>query len=111
MKYAVIQTGGKQYQVTEGQTLSLEKLNGKPKDKLEFDQVLLVVDDTKVHLGQPVVKGALVTAEILEQKKAKKIRVAKFKAKSRYRRVKGHRQQLTEVKIVKIAIDSREKKV
>jgi len=102
MKYAVIQTGSKQYQVSEGDTLEIEKLEGKAKKKITFNQVLLVVDEKKVSLGQPLVKGAKVTAEILEQKKGVKIRVAKFKAKSRYRRVKGHRQQLTKIKINKI---------
>lgn len=104
MKYAVIQTGGQQLKVIEGETLSVAKLEGKAKAKLVFDKILLVVDDKKVSLGKPLVKGAKVTAELLEQKKDKKIRVAKFKAKSRYRRVRGHRQQITKIKIGKITI-------
>lgn len=104
MKYAVIKTGGQQLKVTEGETLSVAKLEGVAKAKLVFDQVLLVVDDKKVALGQPLVKGAKVTAELVEQKKDKKIRVAKFKAKSRYRRVRGHRQQITKIKIGKITV-------
>lgn len=104
MKYAVIQTGGFQIKVSEGETLDVAKLSGKAKDKLVFKEVLLVVDDKTVKLGQPLVKGAEVSAEIVEQKKAKKIRVAKFKAKSRYRRVRGHRQQLTKIKINKIKL-------
>ncbi len=107
MKYAVIQTGGKQYQVSEGDTLEVEKLEGKAKAKLTFDKVLLVVDDKKISLGQPLVKGAKVTAEILEQKKGDKIRVAKFKAKSRYRRIQGHRQLLTKLKILKITLSTK----
>jgi len=102
MKYAVIKTGGKQYKVQEGDTLEFEKLAGKSKDKIKFDQVLLVVDGDKTTIGKPLVKKALVTAVIVDQIKGKKIRVAKFKAKSRYRLVKGHRQQLTKVKIDKI---------
>jgi len=104
MKYAVIQTGGKQYKVSEGKTLEVEKLPGKAKAKLTFDKVLLVVDGKKISLGQPLVKTAKVTAQILEQKKGDKIRVAKFKAKSRYRRVQGHRQLLTKLMINKITL-------
>ena len=104
MTYAIIKTGGKQYKVVEGETISLEKLPGKPKEKITFKEVLLIVDEKKVHLGQPEVKNAIVTGEIVEQKKDKKIRVAVYKAKSRYRKVKGHRQQITLVKIVKISV-------
>lgn len=102
MKYAVIQTGGKQYKVFEGETLSVEKLPGQPKAKLSFDQVLLIIDDKKTDFGQPYIKKASVSAEIIEQFKDKKVRVAKFRAKSKYRRVRGHRQQLTKIKIIKI---------
>ncbi|MFH0943045.1 MAG: 50S ribosomal protein L21 [Candidatus Beckwithbacteria bacterium] len=104
MKYAVIQLSGKQYRVSEGEVITVNKLNGKLKDKLKLDQVLLVVDGKKVVVGQPIIKTGLVTAEILEQKKDKKIRVAKYKAKSKYRKVQGHRQQITCVKIVKITV-------
>jgi len=102
MKYAVIKSGSQQFKVTEGYTFNVQKLEGKPKAKLTFDQVLLIVDGDKVSLGQPLVAGAKVTAEIVEQFKDKKIRVAKFKAKSRYRRIQGHRQQMTKIKINKI---------
>jgi large subunit ribosomal protein L21 len=104
MKYAVITSGGKQYRVAEGDTVELEKLEGKAEDTIKFDQVLLVVNGDKLKLGQPLVKNASVSAKIVAQKKGPKIRVAKFKAKSRYRRVKGHRQQLTAVKIEKITL-------
>jgi large subunit ribosomal protein L21 len=107
MKYAVIQAAGKQYKVSEGDILEIDKLEGKPKAKISFDKVLLVVDGKKVSLGQPLIKTAKVTAEIIEQKKGKKIRVVKFKAKSRYRRVKGHRQLLTQVKINKIVVSGK----
>jgi large subunit ribosomal protein L21 len=89
MKYAVVQTGAKQYKVKEGDRLLVEKLEGKEGDKLDFDQVLLISDKDKKKIGQPITKG-------------EKIRVATYKAKSRYRKVKGHRQQLTEVAIEKI---------
>jgi len=103
MKYAVIQTGGQQLKVKEGEILAVAKLEGKPKAKLSFDKVLLVVDGDKVKLGAPTLKGVKVTAEVVEQFKDEKIRVFKFKAKSRYRKRHGHRQQLTRVKIVKIS--------
>ena len=107
MKYAVIQTGGKQYQVTEGDTIEIEKILGKVKDKIDFDKVLLVVNEDKMEIGKPLVKRAVVTAEIVEQKKGLKIRVAKFRAKSRYRKVKGHRQRITVVNIKKIKTSPR----
>lgn len=102
MKYAVIRTGGKQYKVVEGEEILVEKLPGEKGDSVVFDQVLLLVDDKKIDIGQPLVEKAGVKAKVLEQAKGEKIRVVKFKAKSRYRRVKGHRQRLTKVKIGKM---------
>lgn len=110
MRYAVFKTGGKQYKVSEGQILEIERINKKPKEKIEFNELLLVVDNGERELGQPLVVGAKVEAEILDQIKGPKIRVAKFKAKSRYRRVRGHRQHLTRVKIEKILLDGEKKK-
>ncbi len=101
-KYAVIKTGGKQYLVSSGQTIKVEKIEGKKAAKIEFDQVLLIVNDKKVLVGQPFIKGAKVTAEVKEQIKDKKIKIFKFKAKSRYRLTKGHRQLKTVVEIKKI---------
>ena len=101
MKYAVIQTGGKQYKVAEGETLAVEKLQGEPGSQYTFDQVLLLVNGT-TQIGQPFVLGATVSAKVVDQTKGVKIRVAKFKAKARYRRVTGHRQQLTQLLIEKI---------
>lgn len=102
MRYAVIKTGGKQYKVSEGEALLIEKIDGKEGEAVVFDEVLLLADEKKVKIGQPLVKGAKVKGTILSQVKGEKIRVAKFKSKSRYRRVKGHRQQLTKVQITKI---------
>ncbi len=102
MKFAVIKTSGTQLKVSEGETIKLPKLSGKPKSKLNFNEVLLIVDGKKVLIGQPLVKGARVTAEIVEQTRDKKIRVARFKAKSKYRKVKGHKTHLTIVKVNKI---------
>ena len=103
MKFVILKAAGKQYKVSEGDTLKLDKLEGKPKKKITFSEVLLLVDKDQINIGQPLVKGVKVTAEILEQKKDKKIRVARFKAKSKYRKVKGHRSHVTIIKILKIA--------
>lgn len=102
MKYTIVEISGKQYKVAESEELEVDKIEGKKGKKLTLDKVLLVVDEKKRKIGNPLVKGAKVTAEILEQFKDKKIRVATYKAKSRYRRVIGHRSQLTKIKIEKI---------
>ena len=102
MKYAVVKISGKQHLVTPGQNLIVDRIAGKAKDKLSFKEILLTFDGDKVELGRPLLKGAAVQAEIVAQVKGEKIRVLKFKAKSRYRRVTGHRQQKTKLKIVKI---------
>ncbi|MBI5465162.1 50S ribosomal protein L21 [Candidatus Gottesmanbacteria bacterium] len=100
--YAVIKIGGKQYKVFEGEILEIDKLQKNPGEQIEFGEVLLVVKNGEVKIGQPTVPGTKVTAKILEQIKGKKIRIARFKAKVRYRRVKGFRPLLTRVKIEKI---------
>ena len=97
--YAVIQTGGKQYRVEPGQTLSVEKLPGELGDTVNFEDVLLVSDEDKVAVGRPMVKGAKVTAEIVEHGKDKKVIVYKFQRRKNYRRRYGHRQLYTSVKI------------
>ena len=99
---AVIATGGKQYLVTEGQTLSVEKLAAEPKAKLTLDGVLMVVDGEKVKLGSPKVTGASVTVEVLQQGLGKKLYVETYKAKTRKHRKIGHRQAFTRVKVEKI---------
>lgn len=108
MKYAVIKTGGRQYRVSEGEVLEVEKLVVEPKKSVDFSEVLLLVNDDTVLVGQPLVPNARVTAEVLEQFKGPKIRVAKFKAKTNYRRVRGHRQELTRIKITKIITGEKE---
>jgi len=100
--YAVIKIGGKQYKVSEGDTIEVQKLNSKD-GKIEFGEVLLLASDGKVKIGNPTVSKAKVTGKILENKKGKKVRVAKFKAKSRYRRVMGFRPQISVVQIDKIS--------
>lgn len=101
-KFAIVQTGGKQCPVCPNQILEIEKIEGKKGDSLVLDKVLLLLIGAKVKIGTPLIKNAQVKAKILEQFKDKKIRVAKFKAKSRYRRVKGHRQRKTKIKIIDI---------
>lgn len=99
--FAVIKSGGKQYRVTEGDTLRLELLNAEPGETVSLDVMMLGGDAPKV--GTPLVEGASVKAEVLEHAKADKIYINKFKAKSNYRRRNGHRQNFTEVRITEIS--------
>lgn len=99
---AVIRTGGKQYIVSEGDKLEIEKIDKKEGEKIKFKEVLLVEKDGKVKVGNPLVKGAIVEAQVIAQKKGKKVKVVKYKPKTRYLVKKGHRQLLTEIEIVKI---------
>lgn len=100
--YAVIKSGGKQYRVTEGQTVKLEKLTAEPGDKIAFEQVLMVSDDGHAQIGEPYLEGAKVTAEVLNQDRAKKIKIIKFRRRKHSDKQMGHRQYFTEVKITKI---------
>lgn len=99
--YAVIKTGGKQYRVTEGQKLRVEKLPGEPGDKITFNDVLMLGGD-EAKIGQPTVAGARVEAEIVEHARGKKIVIFKFRRRKNYRRKQGHRQPYTELKITGI---------
>jgi len=100
-KFAVIKTGGKQYQVSEKDKLKIEKLAVAEGKSVEFDQVLLLADGDKVEVGTPTLKKK-VTAKVLSQGRAKKVNVVKYKAKIRYHKKQGHRQLFTEVEIQKI---------
>ncbi len=100
--YAVIKTGGKQYRVSEGQLLRVEKLSGDAGAKVTFNEVLFVGGDTP-KIGQPLVQGATVSAEITGQGRGKKIVVFKFRRRKNYRRKAGHRQPYTELKITGIS--------
>ena len=104
MEFAVIQTGGKQYKVSKGSVLSIEKIGGEytKGDKLSFDKVLLVDDGKDTTIGTPYIDGAKVNAEIVEVGRARKILVMKYKQKSRYLRRNGHRQPFFKVKIIDI---------
>ncbi len=100
--YAVVETGGKQYRVTVGQTIEVEKLPFAVGEKVELNRVLLVADGDEVKVGQPTVKGAKILATVVEHGKGKKIIIFKYKPKERYRRKKGHRQAYTRLRIEKI---------
>jgi large subunit ribosomal protein L21 len=100
--YAVIKTGGKQYRVTEGQVVRVEKLTGAEGEKVTFSDVLLVGGDAGAKVGQPFVKGASVAAEITSHDRGPKIVVFKFRRRKGYRRKAGHRQPYTELKITGI---------
>ncbi|MEA3338208.1 MAG: 50S ribosomal protein L21 [Chloroflexota bacterium] len=97
--YAVVRTGGKQYRVAPGDFLEIEKIPGEVGDQIELDDILLVHDGEKAVIGQPVVEGAKVLATVKSQHKGRKVIVFKFRPKQRYRRKKGHRQQLTRLYI------------
>ena len=101
-EYAIIKTGGKQYRVSEGETLQVEKLNAEVGAEVVFEEVLTVVNDADVKIGKPVVEGAKVVAKVVEHGKADKIFVFKYKAKSNYRKRQGHRQPFTTVEITAI---------
>jgi large subunit ribosomal protein L21 len=99
--YAVIQTGGKQYKVAQGEHLRIEKIEGDKGAKISFDKVLLIGGDA-VKVGKPFVEGAKVSAEVVVQDRAKKIIVFKLRRRKNYRRKYGHRQPFTEIKITGI---------
>lgn len=100
--YAVVQTGGKQYKVQEGETLRVEKLPGDAGATVCFDNVLLIADGQTVTVGRPCIEKASVSGRIVEQDRAKKILVFKYKRRKRYRRMHGHRQAFSAVRIEKI---------
>lgn len=104
-KYAVIKSGGHQYLVTEGQTLLVDKLAGENKT-INFDQILLVKDGSKIEIGKPLVSGVVV-GEVLGEEKGKKIHISKFKAKTGYRKKIGFRSQLTKIKISSISLNKK----
>ena len=101
---AVIVTGGKQYTVSEGDVLYIEKLNVEAEETIKFDQVLAVLDGENTKIGTPVVEGAAVEAKVVKNGKGKKLTVFKYKAKKNEKRKMGHRQPYTKVEITKIAL-------
>jgi large subunit ribosomal protein L21 len=103
--YAVIQTGGKQYRIKEGDLFFVEKLPAEKKATVVFDKVLMVSGDQGAQIGTPVLESARVACEVVEQFRAKKILVFKFKRRKKYRRRKGHRQYHTRLRVLEIAPD------
>jgi large subunit ribosomal protein L21 len=103
MSLAVIKTGGKQYLVSPGQKIKIEKINKKEGSEISFSEVLLLEKGKKIEIGTPTIKGAKVTGKIIRQGKGKKVIVFKYKPKTRYKVKKGHRQPFTEIEIVKIS--------
>ncbi len=99
MKHAVIETGGKQYRVAEGDVIYVEKLNVADGETVTFDKVLAVVDEAESRFGAPTLDGATVSATVEKTGKGKKVRVYKMKPKKNYRRTQGHRQPFTKVTI------------
>ncbi|MDO8660131.1 MAG: 50S ribosomal protein L21 [Candidatus Parcubacteria bacterium] len=102
MEYVIIKTGGKQYKVSKGSIIEVERLKFKVGEKFDFEEVLLHVGEKVSKLGTPNVAGMKVKATVLEHLKGDKLRIAKFKAKAKYRRVTGHRQYLTKIEINEI---------
>lgn len=99
MKHAIIETGGKQYRVAEGDVIFIEKLCVEDGDSVTFDRVLAVIDEAGSKFGAPIIDGAAVSASVVKNGKSRKIRVYKMKPKKGYRLTKGHRQPYTQVKI------------
>lgn len=102
MSYAIIQAGGRQYRVQPGDVVDVELLGVEPGQKTVFEEVLLAADDSGVKIGTPLVKGAKVTAEVLEERKGPKLISYKFRRRKGYHRTVGHRQKLSRVKVGEI---------
>lgn len=104
MKFAIIKTGGKQYKISEGDVVKIEKLSDENKvgDKIIFDEVLLIDDGKTTQIGTPFIKGAQITASLESEGKGKKVHIIKFKSKSNYSKKIGHRQPFNKVKIATV---------
>lgn len=102
--YAVIKTGGKQYRVSEGDLLEVEKLDGEKGSVISFNEVLMVSKDDDIRIGKPFVEGAVVLGEIVENTRGPKITIFKMKRRKGFRKKTGHRQSLTSLKIKEISI-------
>ncbi len=100
--YAIIKTGGKQYKVSEGDEIIIEKLEAEENSAVTFEEVLAIIDGDDAKIGTPNVKGAKVTATVVKNGKGPKLRIFKYRHKSNYRRRQGHRQPFTKVRIDKI---------
>lgn len=101
--YAVIKTGGKQYRVSAGEKLKIERIAAEVGQEIELDQVLLVADGDALKMGAPLIAGAQVKAKVLEHGRGEKVRIFKLNRRKHYRRSQGHRQNYTEIEILGIA--------
>ena len=104
--YAIVETGSKQYYVSPGQLLEVEKVDGDVGETVQLDRVLLLFDGKETRVGSPFVTGAKVVSEITQQRKAKKIIVFKFRKRTKYRRKQGHRQSLTRLRVKEIVVEN-----
>jgi large subunit ribosomal protein L21 len=103
--YAIIKTGGKQYKVSQGETLQVEKIAAEEGSEIEFNDVLMVANGEQLEIGKPLVAGGKVTATVEKQARGKKVQIIKFKRRKHYRKQMGHRQYYTQVKITGIVAD------
>lgn len=103
--YAIIRSGGKQYRVTEGEVVRLEKLDAESGSEVEFKDVLLVKTEEKTYIGQPIIEGATVKGTVQGYGKGETILVFKYKRKKQYKRTRGHRQRYSDVRIQKILVE------
>lgn len=103
MSYAIIETGGKQHRVQEGEVLKVEKIEAAPGSSIDFDKVLLVSDGQAVKIGAPYVAGGKVTAEVVGQGRHEKVTIIKFRRRKHHMKRMGHRQWFTEIKITGIS--------
>ncbi len=102
--FAVLKTGGKEYRVSKGDIIRVERLEGNPGDSVTFKEILMVGEGDKIQIGNPIVNHAMVVGEIIQQAKGKKVLTYKMKRRKNYRRMKGHRQHYTYLKINEIMI-------
>ena len=109
MAYAIINTGGRQYRIAEGDTIDVDLLDVDPGKTATFGEVLMFADGKNVMHGNPLISGAKVTAEVVEQRKDKKVIAFKYKRRKGYHRTVGHRRKLTRVKIKSISLGTKSK--
>ncbi len=102
--YAILESGGKQYRVTEGQTVKLEKLEADAGKMIDFDRILMIGNGEDAQFGAPVLEGVKVTAEVVKHGRHKKVQILKFKRRKHHMKRQGHRQEYTEVKITSINV-------
>jgi large subunit ribosomal protein L21 len=102
MKYAIVQSGGKQYRAVEGSILEVDRLAVEPDKSFQFEEVLLLADDGNVQVGSPTIAGVKINGTVVEHIRGPKIRVFHYKSKMRYRKTQGHRQEYTRVRVEKI---------